>query len=312
MRPARALLLPALVLLLPAAQAAGVVVLIHHPTDHVDPFGVPLGRGDSFSARYGHLAAATGRFDYPTFVADGVLPVPSLPDPDEPYASTLSAYANATAARLARDPPAALRLEAREEGSEAAVDATALPRGPVADPGGAQRIHLWVALAEDAIHYEPPAPVSNGVTDHRFTVRAIRDLGPVDLSAGEPASASARFPLAPSWDRSRLFAAAWLQADAAPGRFEAHEVLQAASLPLGAPAATQQARAVLVEVYSATWCGPCLYGDLAAERLAVLHGAATELEPRRQSHFPGVGWLPAALAAAAGLTAAAWPARRQA
>src|SRR5688572_21281582 len=78
-------LLVAVPLLAAPGSAAGVgevqaVVVLHHPYDRTDPFGVPLGSGDTFSARYGHLRDASGNFPFPTLVADGVSVVYSLPD----------------------------------------------------------------------------------------------------------------------------------------------------------------------------------------------------------------------------------------
>jgi len=264
----------------PAAPAAAqspsgsqAVVLVHHPLDHVDPFGVAFGGLDTFAARYQGFAA-DGTFAFPTFVADGVLGVPSLPDPNVPYQSTLANYTSLVQRRLALQAPLTLRLQAAVAGDALRIEAAADPVAPLADPQRAGALHLWAAVAEDPVHYQADARVSNGVTEHRFTVRALQDLGSVDLSSGAATVRSASIPVGPGWARDRLLAAAWVAADGPFAHFASGEVLQAAWAHAGAPAVTQSAKAVLVEVYSATWCGPCLYGDLAAESIAVQMGGA--------------------------------------
>jgi hypothetical protein len=98
--------------------------------------------------------------------------------------------------------------------------------------------------------------------------------------------------------------AAWLQQDAPSPRFDAREVVQATHVALGA-SVEQDAKGVLLEMLSATWCKPCLYGDLAIEAVAVAHGAAEPLEPATQGprYFqappsPALALVAAALAGA--------------
>jgi hypothetical protein len=274
MRWLLALALPLLALPLASAQAPAArpeaTVLLFHPLDDVDPFGIPFGAGDPFSARYAAVAAQTGQFDYPVFLADGVNPIQALPDAARPFQGTLDAYEAAVAARPA-DSPLVLTLEATAAGKlTVTVEATT----PVQQSQG-QTLRLRVAIAEDPVHYQPPAPVSNGVVDHRFTVRAYRDLGAIALAGRSNFTAS--ISLDPSWQADHLLAAAWVQADGTPGRFAPTEVLQATHAKLGAPAVRQAAKGVLVEAYSATWCTPCLYGDLAIEQVAIRHAGAQEL-----------------------------------
>jgi len=273
-----ALLVAAAMPALPPATAQGttgsqVVVLVHHPLDHVDPFGVPFGGADTFASRYQAFSAG-GTFAFPTFVADGVLPVSSLPDPNVPYAATLANYTALVDRRLALESPVTLRVQGALGGDDVRVQAEADPVAPLSDLQHPGALHLWVAVAEDFIHFQPDARVSNGVTEHRFTVRALSDLGGVDLANGTPALRAASVPLGGGWQPDHLVAAAWLAADGPFQRFAAGEVLQAAWAHVGAPAVTQATKGVLVELYSATWCAPCLYGDLAVEQLAVQRGGA--------------------------------------
>ncbi|HEX2066959.1 MAG TPA: hypothetical protein VHI93_09125 [Candidatus Thermoplasmatota archaeon] len=287
-----------------ASEGTGATVLLFHPLDQVDPFGVPHEGGDPFSARYA-AAASAGRFDYPVFVADGVTVLQGLPNATRPYQGTLEAYEAAVAAR--RGPASlTLTLEAARVGGQAVLTVAAEPASPL-QPGQGQGLRLRVALAEDPVHYQPPAPVSNGVVDHRFTVRAYRDLGPIPLDGRS--NFTAAVPLDPSWQAGRLLAAAWVQADGRPGRFAPTEVLQATHATLGGPAVRQAAKGVLVEVYSATWCTPCLYGDLAAEELAIRHAGAQELPKPTTRYFEAAPHPLLAVVAAAlvGLAAAFLP-----
>ncbi len=273
----RLLVLAALLAVAPVAAvpATSPVVLLHHPFDQVDPFGVPFGSGDTFSSRYGAVAAQTGRFDFPVFVADGLGPIQQLPDPKRPFEGTLEAYAAAAQERAGHEAPVALALKASDDGGRATVMVRSHASGVVQDPQG-QPIHLWLAVVEDAIHYQPPAPVSNGVTDHRFTVRSLVDEGAVPLTSWDRTFTLA---LPGGWAREHLSVAAWLQAGPVAGRFQPSEVVQVVSAPLDGVERLQSGKGVLLEGYSATWCAPCLYGDLALERLAIQSGAAQPLVP---------------------------------
>lgn len=298
MRPLLLLALPLLLVPVPAAaqppSVQGATVLLFHPLDQVDPFGVRFADGDPFSVRYAAVAAQTGRFDYPVFVADGLDPIQALPDPGRPYQGTLEAYEAAVAARPAVA-PLTLTLSAQQSGPQAVLRVDVQPHAPIQQSQG-QALRLRVALAEDPVRYRPPAPVSNGVVDHRFTVRAYHDLGPIPLET--PSNFTATIPLDAGWDAGRLLAAAWVQADGTPGRFAPTEVLQAAHTPLGGTV-RQEAKGVLVEVYSATWCTPCLYGDLAAEQVAIRHAGAHPLPEPASRYFEAPPQPLLALAAAA-------------
>jgi len=296
--------------LLPAVQATGaptaapaLTVLVVHPHDGVDPFGIAMNGTDPFAERYGPLVADKGRFDFPFFVTDGVEPIESLPDPGKPYVATHDAYAAAIAQRTHEEPPATLTLASHAAGDQALVDVAVAPRQPL--PG--EHLHLWLALAEDHVRYQPPPGLTNGVTDHRFTLRAVADLGALDLAA--PANATHTFQLDPSWARDRLSVAAWLQQAAPTPRFDAREVAQATHADLGATV-VQQAKGVLVEEYSATWCDPCLYGDKALEDLAVSYGVAdaAAAPSSRYLHWTAADAVPVLVAAllGAGVVALAW------
>jgi thiol-disulfide isomerase/thioredoxin len=280
-------------------EDAGVplVVLTFHPNDGVDPLGFPAeGSGaDPFAVRYSPLVAGKGRFDFPYLVTDGVVPIEGIPDPSKPYLSALEAYGQAVRLRATEQAPASLRLSSTVDAARLEVQLAVAPRIDLAG----EDLHLRVAVVEDHVFYQPPPGLTNGVTDHRFTVRAYADLGSVE-GAG---NATHRFTLDASWDRARLSVAAWLQQDAPSPRFEAREVVQATQAALG-QTIQQASKGVLVEMFSATWCDPCLYGDRALEQLAVDHGIATPGTPPHAWRYvqPQAAHLwPVAAAVAAGV-----------
>lgn len=299
-----ALLALGLTLLLPSAQAGPqVTVLLHHPNDGVDPFGFDYALGsDYFALRYGPLVADKGRFDFPFFVADGVVPIEKLPDPNIPFESTRVAYDQAVATRATEAAPVTLHLDSTLAAGSLFTRVRVVPVVPL----DGEDLHLLVAVTEDPVHYQPPPGLTNGVTEHRFTVRAVADLGAVDLRASSNWTRS--FALPESWQSDALHVAAWLQQGAGSPRFDAREVVQATSAPAG-QAAMQDSKGVLVEMLSATWCEPCLYGDLAAESVAIARGSAEPLVADTGPRYfqpPATPWLAYGLAAVVAVALAAW------
>lgn len=289
-------LLPLLVALLlatsfaPTAAAQDVVpgppvtVLVHHPyPDDADPLGFPYPAGNQvgyWMHRHRHLDTDRDGFDFPSMVADGIALVEGLPDPQQPYASTRKAYEEAFDARSRLEPALSIQLGARHVDDTVLASVAVLPRSPL----GGESLRLMVALTEDPVRYVPPAALSNGVFDHRFTVRAVRDLGVLDLATTETATASHTFLLDKEWQTDRLSVAAWLQQDGVHGtRFAPNEVAQATQVAVGQAVVQQDEKGVLLELWSATWCDPCLYGDTAFEDLAVSLGAAEPVEKAQSS-----------------------------
>lgn len=300
-----------LALAAPAAPASAqapdegpqLTVLLHHPDDGVDPLGFEYALGqDYFQWRYAPIVADKQRFDYPFFVADGVLPIEGPVDPDRPYIAALGAYTQALDERLTQATPATLRLASTHAGGRAAVTVAVDPVAPVTG----EDVHLMVAVTEDPVHYQPPPKLTNGIVDHRFTVRAVQDLGRVDLAA--PSTWTANVTLDDGWQRDRLHIAAWLQQGTGSARFPAREVLQATNAPLG-DSVTQAGKGVLLEMYSAIWCLPCYHGDRAIEDLAIERAAAEPLAAASGARYfvaPSAPVLVAAAALAVGAATAWW------
>lgn len=289
----------------PGASAAepegvGLTVLLFHPDDGVDPLGIPYQGSDPFAVRYGPLVAEKGRFDFPFFVADGVLAIESIPDPQQPFVSARSSYDQAIAQRLQVETPLTMTLSSLVAGRQAVVSVALEPRTSLAG----EDLHVWVAVVEDHVQYQPPPGLTNGITDHRFTVRDVRDLGTPDLAG--PANLTATFLLDDAWQRPQLSIAAWVQQDAPSPRFDAREVVQATHAPLGGRQ-VQAVKGVLAEMLSATWCDPCLYGDKAMEDIAVERGIAQPGEAQPSSRYLELAArdaLPIGLAVALGVALA--------
>lgn len=296
----------ALAILVPAPAVAsepegmGLTVLLFHPDDGVDPLGVPYQGSDPFAVRYGPLVAEKGRFDFPFFVADGILAIESIPDPSQPFASARSSYDQTIAQRLQIQSPVTMTLSSLVAGRQAVAN-VAIP--PAASLAG-EDLHVWVAVVEDHVQYQPPPGLTNGITDHRFTVRDVRDLGAPDLADG--VNLTATFLLDDAWQRPQVSIAAWVQQDAPSPRFDAREVVQATHAPLGGTQ-VQAVKGVLAEMLSATWCDPCLYGDKAIEDIAVARGIARPGEAEPSSRYVELAArdaLPIGLAVAVGLALA--------
>ncbi len=289
-------------------EGTDLVVLIHHPyPDAADPMGFPYtGAGFNGTGYYQQKYAAfdpeQDGFAYPHLTVDGILPVEGLPDPKIPYQATYDSYQAALSRRLTEQPAAILEIRTQTAADQVLVAAQVLPAGPM--PG--EHLEAWMALVEDNVHYVAPPAVSNGVMNHRFTVRSITNLGALDLGQGSAAQLTASFRLEPEWQRDQLQVAFWVQQGASYGtRFDANEVVQATVHPANVDVVTRQTiKAVLMEGLSATWCQTCLYGDKVLEDLAQQHGYAAPAKPQSTTYWrppTNWGWAVASLAGAAAL-----------
>jgi hypothetical protein len=300
----------------PARQA---VVLLHHVTDGRDLLGVPFGPAgnDTFSSRYEDLTPAGG-FPFPSFLADGGGMVSGTPDDNVPFESTLDAYTRSFDAGLANATAVpAIWLAARAIGPSVHADISVSPNETAAASPSGQEIHALTALTEDNVFWRPPDGSFNGVANHRFTVRALADLGVVDLARHAATNLTHDFAVDETWRVEHLVLAVWLQTEPGGTNHTTHHVLQAASATVDGPPVMQTQKAVLLELYSATWCRPCLYGDRALEALAIQFAGASP--PPDAAAIPGYFQPPAnavwvALAAAAagvGIALAPFPRMRR-
>lgn len=291
----------------PAAHPdAELVPLAYHPyPDASDPFGVPaFHRGgdsyDYFSVRYAEYDKDRNGFDFPSFLADGLNLLEGAPGGD--YAPTLEAYRNAYEARGRLEAPATLRVETNMADGvvHLRVDVTRL------GPATSDVLALKWALAEDDVYYRPPPALSNGVFVHRFTVRSLAPVPyPSVRFAGDASQTfAADLRLDPLWNTHRSYVAVWLQSEnESSPRFERNEVVQAARHWLDAAGPTvQERKAVLVELYTATWCAACLFGDGALNELAKEHGLPSSryTEPRWR-YLSEPAWVPLGLGLGGGL-----------
>jgi thiol-disulfide isomerase/thioredoxin len=160
-----------------------------------DPFGVPEG-SDRMQEKY-------GAFWFPTTVFDGVL----RDEPDPGNVTTVAGGVEAKYAtyRLALETRLAIpaAAEVSVTGDLAAVTVTIVPNARV----GARDLVAYVALAEDHVPYAG----SNGVADHRFTLRAL--LEPETWRGPEGRTFTRELSLSGLWNASRLSAVAWVETE---------------------------------------------------------------------------------------------------
>ena len=296
-------------------EGSDLVVLIHHPyPDAADPMGFPYdGAGFNGTGYYQQKYAAfdpeNDGFSYPHLTVDGIIPVEGLPDPKIPYQATYDAYQAPLSRRLAEEPAAILEVRTKSATDQVLVAAQVIPAGPM--PG--EHLEAWMALVEDNVHYMAPPAVSNGVINHRFTVRALTNLGVLDLERGGAQQLTTAFRLEAGWQREQLQVAFWVQQGASYGtRFDANEVVQATIHPVQGDVVTRQSvKAVLMEGLSATWCQTCLYGDKVLEDLAQQHGYAAAAKAESTSYWrPPTHWG-VAVAALVGAAALGLPTLRR-
>lgn len=283
---ARTVLVLALAALLgvPAAAAHGqppaLVPLSYHPyPDDADPLGVPYWRvGENawgyFESYYSIYDEDKNGFDFPSVVLDGVDLIEGAPGGD--YEPTLDAYRKGFAERALEESPFTLTVSTVKDAAELRFSIDVAAAEPM-DEGG---LLLKWALAEDDVYYRPPPALSNGVFVHRFTVRALTPYDEpvlVDLRDGAFAHEGI-VALDPAWDVDKLYLAVWVQnEDETSRRFAFAQAPQATMHALDHDHPTVQARhAVLFEMFTATWCAACLFGDSALHTLATEEGFASE------------------------------------
>ena len=238
-------------------------VLVYHPLpDHQgDPWGVPAMNVNGTTVDW--MAGFYGGFDFPTAVFDGITMIEGLPTSEAAgaFQDTYNSYRENFEARLGLQAPVSIRLDATIDEEALEVNATIRPVGILDEDG----LMLRFVLFEDDVGFAG----GNGIVNHRFVVRAMSPGHHVDLSSGEFRIAG-RLPLAPYIKTENVGVVAVVQnLDEDSAVFANKEVLQSASWTSRQDGPTNQVvRGVLLELYSATWCASCVYGDSASDALA--------------------------------------------
>lgn len=244
-------------------NAVDLNVLVWHPfpDEQGDPWGI--GVVDVNGSRFDWMAGYHGAFFYPTAVFDGVLAFerPPTGEGGGAFQETYQNYRRAAEERRGQDSPATIRIEADLVGDLLAANVTF--RADAALGGGG--LFVRIVLYEDDVSFNG----GNGIVNHRFVVREQRRHDGVDFSRGDVRFVEA-FQLGSGLARDRLGLVAVLQNDNEDSPvFQDKEVLQAATWTVRQEGITvQESRGVLLELYSATWCEACVYGDSAADTLA--------------------------------------------
>lgn len=277
-----ALALLALVLAAGATEAAPVStrlsVVAYHPYPETvpadeggDPFGFPAvnasGRGVDWMAAY------YGAYYYPTARFDGLLEEANRADFNS--ASYLEAYRARVGTRLTEDTPVSLAVNGSVAAEKASVTITLSSLLDLS----AERLVLRVAVVEDDVVF----PGKNGVDVHRFLARARFPDQTIAWNRTEAGWLSAvRFDFSPhpTWRAGYLGVVAYVQKEGEASRFEPREVVQAATYMFRQTSPTVQIeRGVLLEMYTATWCEACVFGDGAVDILLAELGVPSALPP---------------------------------
>ncbi|MHB8604837.1 MAG: hypothetical protein ACYDCK_06230 [Thermoplasmatota archaeon] len=235
-----------------------------------DPFGVEWANGDDrMYETYGATWFPTARFDGvidSSFARDA-----SVSNPREFY----DEYRGDIEQRLAKPPLYAIQLDLAPNLTASAVFT------PLASVGS-RDLDFVAALFQDDVHYDG----GNGVLQHRFVVLAWQD---VHRAVSGNASVALAFPFNTSSrvNASTVGVIAFVQnLDTSATGLEPFEVLNSATHFLrDATPTVQTSRSVLLELYTATWCKSCVFGDGAADELASQFGVASVAESAAGSKY---------------------------
>lgn len=292
-----------------AQSGVGIVPIAYHPfPDDADPLGVPYysvgdRQWDYFVGTYSFHDQERDGFDFPSLVVDGSTLVEGTNGGT--YESTLEAYREAFDARTALEPPLTMVVNSTGTGQDRTVAVTLDGPALSAEPD----LALHWAIIEDDVYYKPPPALSNGVFIHRFTLRESSPYPHQTIAFG-PGALTRTFDLRldQTWDEGSLYLAVWVQnhAEESP-RFDFGEVLQATLHPLAEDGQTvQERKGVLMEMFTATWCPACLFGDGALDTLASENGfVSTEYHEPSFRYLRGPQWTPLAVGGLVGVAIAA-------
>jgi hypothetical protein len=274
-----------------------LVVYHPYPDENGDTWGFPERTVNGTEVDW--MAGTYGALLFPTAAFDGVhLIEQTLQGVGAgEYQVTHETYRRVIEERIARDAPATLRIDGSLGQDVLSATVEVVPDAPIQGSG----LTLRVLLVEDDVAYDG----GNGVLNHRFTVRSSKTESNLSLAAALERNVT--FLVPQSSDATRLGVVAILQNfDPASSVFKEKEVLQSATWMLRQTGPTiQNARGVLLELYSATWCTACIVGDAVTDDLANAYGVQSTRVTERAFEYLRLGdaWRPvAALAAGIGIT----------
>lgn len=246
-------------------NARGLNVLAFHPfpDPEGDPWGLPY--ADRNGSEVDYMQATYDAFWFPTAVFDGLTVIPGATT----FLETFNAYEAAFRERATEDAPIRTSLAGLLREDNATLMVALLAKTPLEGTN----LSLRVGLFEDDIAFDG----GNGVELHRFTVRAIPAPAPVAFDPKGNFTVALNVTLDPTWDRTRLgFVAYVVHEGTQSPTFQDGEVLQSATYLFDQVGPTiQHSRGVLLEVYTATWCAACVYGDAAVDEMANAYGVVS-------------------------------------
>ncbi|MBI2078743.1 MAG: hypothetical protein HYT80_10315, partial [Euryarchaeota archaeon] len=196
----------------------------------------------------------------------------------------------------AREPRAAAALRRLVAGLRCPVLTTYKAKGVIASDDPHYVGIVTSGAAEGECLRAADLLVLYGLDPIEFISRPWRyPLPALDLASGSSVRRNVTFDAARLADPSRAGVVVYVQnvrEDSATFKFK--EVLQSATWRPGQSGPTHQvSKAVLLEMYSATWCAACVYGDAAADYLANEFGVLSgKVESGRFEYLrPGAPWL---------------------
>lgn len=227
----------------------------------------------------------------PATRADGVLDADPAPEGSpESAVAHVRELQRLLALRDATPPGATLEVDGAQRPGMLRVNVTATAREALG------RVEARVVLVEDEAPYDGRA--------HRLVARLVAAPENGTLAPGESLRFARDLPIPANVDASRVGVAVSLRALDAAGLREAGEVVQAAWwAPRQEGPTRQEAKAVLVEHVTATWCEPCAASDSAIDLLASRDADASSATAYARAPTP---WAAAGLAGGVALAAVAW------
>ncbi|MHB8586750.1 MAG: hypothetical protein ACYDDF_13065 [Thermoplasmatota archaeon] len=265
------------------------------PAQGGDPFGFPAANS---SADW--MASYYGAYYFPTARFDGVIAEANQADFDA--RSFLASYQSDYETRAGIDTPIVLIVNGTVAGRSGSTTIIAQTTTNLTQ----QHLVLRAVVVEDDVAYKG----TNGVTIHRFVARKqLPDRAVNWVANGSEWGFGIRYEFSLGngtdgsvWHASNLGVVAWVQNVGVTGPFAPREVLQSTTYMFRNAAPTVQVRrGVLLELYTATWCSACVFGDGAQDVLLQEFGVPSSIATASTWRYLS---LPSTMEAALGLLVA--------
>lgn len=229
--------------------ASKFTLLEYHPyPDNEDPFGT--------SKTSNRMSNYYGANSFPTTKFDGII------DESGGYDGIYDKYKNHIESGLQNESKIEIQIDGEINEDSGEVNTIISTNENLLKSTLIARLMVY----EDHIYFEG----SNGVTDHRFVVREVLEEKEIILNQSN-VEINRVFQVSDDWNISRMGVIVFVQSEGEKtldSTIAIKEVLQSAAFNFTNSEPTiQSSKAVLAEMYTATWCPPCAYADDAFDRL---------------------------------------------